>query len=278
MRCPTCGEQLQAEDDRCPTCGARTRRTGTSVVAGSRPTAVQHQDIRQCPRCGYHGRGAPYFSRTSHVALLIGVSLFTYGIGGFAYWLARRTHRVCRNCGLGWEHAEPARSPGRSLQRDSGRSGESALPSGGVKRRVFGATLVLAALFLIGIGVVEAEAALILIGSIVGAGGTGTFFWGWKALQERRQAVKNGLQRRVLRLATQREGRLTVTEVAAELDLALPLAEKVLIGMDDGFRVRSEITREGVLVYEFPEVLYRQEIEGASAPYDSLPSGGAHAS
>ncbi len=38
-----------------------------------------------------------------------------------------------------------------------------------------------------------------------------------------------------------------------------------LIQMDDGFRVRSDITREGVIVYEFPEVQHRQRL-GAGRP------------
>ena len=34
--------------------------------------------------------------------------------------------------------------------------------------------------------------------------------------------------------------------------------------MDDGFRVRSDITSEGVIVYEFPEVRYRAELDSVS--------------
>jgi hypothetical protein len=52
-----------------------------------------------------------------------------------------------------------------------------------------------------------------------------------------------------------------VTEVASDLNLSLPAAEKVLTSMEDGFRVRSEITKEGVLYYEFPEVLHRKQLE-----------------
>jgi hypothetical protein len=66
----------------------------------------------------------------------------------------------------------------------------------------------------------------------------------------------------VLRLATRKGGTLTVTEVAAELDLSMEAAENVLVGMDDGFRVRSEITPEGVLLYEFPEVQHRGRLGG----------------
>ncbi len=61
-------------------------------------------------------------------------------------------------------------------------------------------------------------------------------------------------------LATQRGGTLTVTEVASDMELSLPAAEKVLVAMDDGFRVRSEISKDGILYYEFPEVLHRSEL------------------
>jgi hypothetical protein len=53
-----------------------------------------------------------------------------------------------------------------------------------------------------------------------------------------------------------------VTDVAAEMNLSLPAAEKILISMDDGFRVRSEISDDGVLFYEFPELLHRRELGG----------------
>ncbi|MYI07384.1 MAG: hypothetical protein F4059_08750 [Gemmatimonadetes bacterium] len=69
------------------------------------------------------------------------------------------------------------------------------------------------------------------------------------------------LGRRVLRMATDRGGVLTVTEVAAELDLSLEAAEKLMIGMDDGFRVRSDITDQGVLYYEFPELRHQERLQ-----------------
>jgi len=259
-RCDVCGEALGALQNRCPTCGAWASGAVTPLVEP--PSGV-----KRCPRCGYHGQGVSYFSRPGHVGILVGISLFTYGIGGLVYWLARRRHGVCPNCGFGWEHAGRALPPGQQpAQASDDWEKDPKLPSGGVKRRFLGAAMVLFASFLIMMGIIEFEAAAIVVGSVMGAGGSGTFFWGWKALQERRQAVITGLQRKVLRLATTRGGVLTVTEVAADLNLSIPVAEKVLTGMDDGFRVRSDITDEGILLYEFPEVLHRRRIEGTSAP------------
>ena len=91
-----------------------------------------------------------------------------------------------------------------------------------------------------------------------------TFYWGWRGLQKRNDAVMQRLQRRILRLAQIRGGTLTVTEVAAEMNLSMPAAENLLTSMDDGFRVRSEISKEGVLYYEFPEVRHRKELGSGS--------------
>ncbi len=262
MRCTTCGEILRDHEDRCPTCGA--------VAPAARGRSVEHFDryrspsvpsnVLQCSRCRYHGQGITYFSRPGHVGLLVGVSIFTYGIGGLAYWLARRNHYICPNCGESWSRADsPGTLPART--NDSGNSVNGRkLPSSGIKRRVLGSLIVLFASFLFMVGIAEGEGALFIASTLFGATGSATFFWGWKGLQDRRQALQTGLQREVLRLATRRRGRLTVTQVAAELNLSLTAAEKVLHAMDDGFRVRSDITDEGIIVYEFPEVQLGNEL------------------
>lgn len=252
MRCSTCGENLQPGTNRCPTCGA-------AVSFGTYLTS----SIRRCPRCGYQGDGIPYFKRASHVALLIGISLFTYGLGGIGYWLFRRNRVVCPNCGLAWQYfpqALPPPSEGRGAPPVAAE-GDIPLPRGGLVRRVLGVGLVLLATLLIVMGIGEAEAGMIAAGSVMGAMGTGGFWWGLKGLNERRKALMHRLQQKVLRLATHRGGTLTVTEVAADLNLSLPAAEKVLASMDDGFRVRCEISKEGVLFYEFPEVVHRAQLE-----------------
>jgi hypothetical protein len=127
-------------------------------------------------------------------------------------------------------------------------------------RRVFGVGLVLLATLLVVIGIIEGAGEAIAVGSVVGLTGTGSIWWGLKGLNDRRKALMQRLQQKVLRLATHKGGTLTVTEVASDMNLSLPAAEKVLVSMDDGFRVRSEISKEGVLYYEFPEVLHRGEL------------------
>ena len=137
---------------------------------------------------------------------------------------------------------------------------EEPLPSSGIKRRVAGTLAVLLASLLVLIGFVEFEMAAVAVGSVMGGGGSLMFYWGWNGLQERRKAIMQRIQRKILKLAAAKGGTLTVTEVAADLNLGLPAAEKLLTGMDDGFRVRSEISNEGVIYYEFPELLHRKEL------------------
>jgi len=251
MRCSTCGENLEPGTNRCPTCGA-------AVSAG-----VQlHSNVHRCPRCGYQGDGIPYFKRSSHLALLIGVSLFTYGLGGLGYWLFRKNRVICPSCGLAWHMYPQTLPPAPEEKSHSVVAQESLppLPRGGLFRRVVGVGLVLLATLLVVMGIIETEAAAIGVGSVIGVTGTGAFWWGLKGLNDRRKALMQRLQQKVLRLATHRGGTLTVTEVASDMNLSLPAAEKVLVSMDDGFRVRSEISKDGVLYYEFPEVLHRGEL------------------
>ena len=120
--------------------------------------------------------------------------------------------------------------------------------------------MVLGASLLVLMGFVEGAAEAVAFGSVIGGGGSLTFYWGWQGLQDRRKAITQAIQRKILRLASARGGTLTVTEVAADLNLALPAAETILTSMDDGFRVRSDISTEGVIYYEFPELRHRKEL------------------
>lgn len=264
MRCTTCGELVRDGENRCPTCG--------SVVA-QRSAPVPYRKLLQCSRCAYRGDPIPYFRKAGNIGLLVGISALTYGIGGLVYYSLRRTHEVCPSCGVGWEHA---REPGTALAdapQPAPAPAESAptaqrsvpprppkLPPSGVGRRIFGGGLAVLATTLITAGAATGVLEPVIVGSVSGTVGSGLFLWGWKALQRRRQAVLQAMNRKVLLLATQRQGVLTVTEVAAELNLSLPMAEKILNGMDDGLRVRSDVSNEGIIYYEFPEVRHQKAL------------------
>lgn len=269
MRCSTCGEALRSDEERCPTCGAAVAHLHLSVSVDPR------ESLHECPRCKYRGDAIPYFRRVGPVALLVGLSLFTYGIGGVVYWAARRKHRVCPQCGLGWEFARTpalpagARAPTTATvtPRQAAPPQQRArppvppkIPGSGIVRRVLGSATAILGTVLITTGIVALEPGAVLAGTLTGAVGSGMFYWGWKALQRRRKAVMLSLAQRVLLMAGERDGVLTVTEVATELNLSIAAAEKLLLDMDDGLRVRSEVSDEGVIFFEFPELRHQKKL------------------
>jgi hypothetical protein len=62
---------------------------------------------------------------------------------------------------------------------------------------------------------------------------------------------------RVFRLAYKRRGRITVSDAVIDLGLSIREAEDLLNGMVDDLRVRMEVAPNGLVVYEFPEILSR---------------------
>jgi hypothetical protein len=63
------------------------------------------------------------------------------------------------------------------------------------------------------------------------------------------------LQAKVFRLAVQRGGRLTLSDIVVEMGLGLDEAEKLMDRMMDGIRVRLEVNEKGTMFYEFPEIM-----------------------
>jgi hypothetical protein len=60
----------------------------------------------------------------------------------------------------------------------------------------------------------------------------------------------------VLRLAEAEDGQLTVTEIAAKLGWPLEVAQATVRSMEDGVRVTTTLTDEGVMLYDFPELIH----------------------
>ncbi len=285
MYCWSCGTP-GAEDARyCQKCGVATGDpTGGERAGPGSPvhwTAHSPLQLRSCPSCGFRGEGIPYFRRAGNLALLAAATLFTYGVGGLAYWLVKRSDRVCPSCGLGWDRSRPlgeglafesalgsgpeedATGSLRPRTRVPASAGEAArasafsgagLPSGGGVRRFAGVALGLLGLLLLGLGVASLEVPPAIVGGVIGLSGAASFGWGWRALQGRRQTLLQRMQREVIRIARLRGGRLTATDVAAEMDLALPAAERILLSLDDGFRVSSDVSDEGILYFDFREI------------------------
>ena len=281
MYCSTCGSQVAAGRTSCQTCGAAVARaphvpygvgapqsphtSGFATVRATQPGAFG-ETLSMCPRCGYRGDSIGYFSRGGHVAALVGLTVITggaFGVGGIAYYLLRRDHRICPRCAQGWgKHGVQSvalmspngarmapHEPAPPVEvRSSSRSGWS----------IF--LFVLAAFFMFG-AVAGGEAGMALFAAMLAGGGVLVQRKNRAEREKRREAIIQGLQLPVLKLAAQKGGRLTVTQVATEMGWPLPRAEKVLNSLDDGFRVMSDITDDGVIVYDFLELRAAAELK-----------------
>ena len=72
-------------------------------------------------------------------------------------------------------------------------------------------------------------------------------------------AGSRSIESRIFRAALKHSGRLTVTDIVLETDLGIREAEETINGMVDGTHVRMEVRDDGLVVYEFPEIISRFE-------------------
>jgi len=67
------------------------------------------------------------------------------------------------------------------------------------------------------------------------------------------------IEGRIFRAALKHSGRLTVSDIVLETDLGIREAEEQINGMVDGTHVCMEVREDGLVVYEFPEIISRFE-------------------
>ena len=263
MTCQMCGARVPEGRASCLQCGAAVGR----APGGTLPAPYSYaglDTVRVCPRCNFQGTSVHYFAGGTHLLMLIGLTIMSGGPLGIVYLLLRGGHRMCPNCQLKWGRGGHLALPVAPGQRAPEMVPEVArLSDGGAKRGFAWALWVFAALLAItGIGAFEAVP--IMMAMMMGGGGYLLHRSGNEDRERRREALLQSLQAPVLRLAAQRGGRLTVTQVAQDLNWTLPRAEKVLQSMEDGFRVMGDVTPDGVIVYDFPELMH-------AAPSPKLP-------
>lgn len=264
MYCSTCGDKIPAGRGDCAACGAAvTAGRGGSELSrpatqAAHPAAASHTHV--CRRCGYTGEGLSYFSHGPHIAGLVvlgflGAMTGILGIVALVYYFSNRDNRICPRCGKNWGK-QPGTLPAAQAGLAPAASHSARLPAGGGATRGWSVALFVLAALLVVIGVGAGELFPFLLGTGAAAGGVVLHHAARRQREARREAILSSLQLPVLRLAAERQGRLTVTEVAAALGWTLPRAEKVLGSLDDGLRVSSEVTDEGVIVYEFREIAH----------------------
>jgi hypothetical protein len=278
MYCSTCGSRVPDGRSRCDTCGApvgqpsgygvpapANHNFAAAPAAGFSPLAHL-----TCPNCGFQGEGVSYFSRGGPVLgalLLAALTIFPFmGVGGLIFYLMRFNHRVCPRCGQNW-----GKNGERVLAVSGPRPGAPAIPipadaemSEDARGLRIGAWLLfIFGAFLMIPGLGEGEPVAVVMAAM--SAGAGALLWNKanSAREERRERLLVALQHPVLRLAAQRQGVLTVTDVAAALNWPMPRSEKVLNSLEDGLRVASTVTDEGVIVYEFRELMHAPRMSAA---------------
>jgi len=68
---------------------------------------------------------------------------------------------------------------------------------------------------------------------------------------------QSSMQSKIFRLAARQSGRVTISDVVIETEMTVQEAEDFMDHMVDGTHVRLEVTDEGQVFYEFPELLDR---------------------
>jgi hypothetical protein len=258
MYCSTCGSRVAEGRATCQVCGAAAPRSPYPAPAVQQPSygsplaAYPPAPVQVCPRCGSRGMSAGYYSRGGHVAALVILSVM-FLPAGLIYALLRHNYRVCPACGLNWgpngSQALALLNGGAVPSTDVG----FAVSESAGKRWLSYALLIFGAILLVG-GLANLELPPMLFGALF-AGGGGLLMKRVKSDREtRRDAIIQSLQLPVLQLAGKKGGRLTVTDVATEMGWPMARAEKVLNSLDDGMRVMSDITDDGVIVYDFLEI------------------------
>jgi hypothetical protein len=255
MYCSTCGSRVADGRATCQVCGAVLARM--PVPAAQQPWG---DAVQVCPRCAYRGHSASFFSRGGHVAALVALGIVTAPfmcMGAVGYFLWRHNHRVCPRCGMHWG---PQGVRALTLSPGGGAvpqlsQGEDAIPTSGgnAKRNWAYLLLIFGALLLTG-GIANFEFPPVLFGMLFAGGGGMLLHTARNDREQRREAILESLQLPVLQLAGRKAGRLTVTDVATDLGWPMARAEKVLNSLDDGLRVMSDITDDGVIVYDFVEM------------------------
>lgn len=266
MRCPQCAAEVQEGARFCSGCGGKVRVT----LSDQLPKVLAFS----CYRCGQTLPPQKYFSRGVNVAKLVALLPINFVLP-ILFFFVRRDRMICTSC----KRMLPEEAP-RALLPMSGQGMALLPPMGGSlalmpqqpaalaierqsrKARARGISLgVMSIPFSMGtIAVMMGDAglaatafvatpgALLITGAVTALRRAGTLKESARELEEKQQ------RQRILQLARQRQGRLTVADVAASLDMDLKDAEHLLDTLVDGRHVDVHVTEAGRLIYVFPDL------------------------
>ena len=255
MNCSMCGARVPEGRSSCVQCGAPVGRAPGATLAAAPSYAMTTDAPRVCPRCGNAGVSISYFANGFHILALLALTLFSGGVLGVAYVFFRAGYRICPTCSQTWGkggYMAPALAPGSA---SAALATEEVVGADGVGKRSGAYAMWVFAAFMIMGGIAGGEVVPIMMALMAAAGGFLLFRSASEDRRLRREALIQKLQLPVLQLAGEMGGQLTVTQVAGKLGWSLPRAEKVLQSLEDGYRVMGDVTDQGVIVYNFLELV-----------------------
>ncbi len=258
MFCAACGTESSETARFCASCGAAVGRP--SRASAARLAAR----VYTCPSCGAPSVPQSYFSRGRNVAKLILLLPFSM-IGPLLFFFYRKDRIICGNCRhLLPQEAHRGLLGPMNLNLTTGASNALALPivdeeaerigREGRLHRVRGTVFGMTSAVFAGLAASGDATASLAISGVLAAGSLASLLassaYGQRAETRRRR--HRAL--RILALAGQHKGRLTVTAVASFLGMDLVEAERALDEMVDGQRIDVEITDDGRVFYVFMEL------------------------
>ncbi|MFW5711871.1 MAG: hypothetical protein ACOCZA_07975 [Spirochaetota bacterium] len=83
------------------------------------------------------------------------------------------------------------------------------------------------------------------------------FYSQFESGPSRESMSKESQQVSIYKLAYRLQGRITVSDIVVETGMEAKAAEDLIQSMVDNQRVRMEVDGDGMLVYEFPEIIAR---------------------
>ncbi|MDX2020653.1 MAG: zinc ribbon domain-containing protein [Deltaproteobacteria bacterium] len=272
MRCPQCAAEVSEGARFCSGCGGKIRVTLSDQV----PKVLAFS----CYRCGQTLPPQKYFSRGMNVAKLVALLPINFVLP-ILFFFVRRDRLICTSC----KKLLPDTAPRALLPM--GSQGMALLPAMPVMPLTGGSLALMpqqpAAVEMerrsrkarargIGLGVMSIPFSMGTIAAMMGDAGlaatavvatpgalliTGavTALRRAGSLKEAAREVEEKQQRqRILQLARQREGRLSVADVAASLNMDIKDAEHLLDSLVDGRHVDVHVTEAGRLIYVFPDL------------------------
>ncbi len=252
--CPVCRTAVRGDEARCPSCGRDLVRVAPEGL--DRLASAADGPLDRCPRCGSNAPLIGFFDQSATTIVAATLSLFGLRPGRL-YRRAHEAERVCAACGEDRSFSSPTPPEVARARRTLSRNRTRAAFQWAAGFGLFVSSVLAASLAALVLG---GAAAVVVPLVVLGGGGAawGVLASGASAVDRAAAATERDLlQTEVLRLASERAGRLTVGDVAQGLRLPADRADDLLKGLVDGDAVDIEIGAQGELSYAFRDARRR---------------------